>query len=65
MCVSQLLANILHHCFIFKISDMPPGTDCPYPILILAFFDMIGPTAVSRHDTDLKQITEKQFMNYV
>ena len=31
---------------------MPPGTDCPYPIRILAFFD-----------TDLRQITEKHFMN--
>ena len=25
------------------ISDMPPGTDCPYPIRILAFFKMIRP----------------------
>ena len=24
-------------------SDMPPGTDCPYPIRILAFFEMIRP----------------------
>ena len=23
--------------------DMPPGTDCPYPIRILAFFEMIRP----------------------
>ena len=38
--------------------DMPPGTDCPYPIRILAFFEMIRPC-----DTDLRQITEKQFMN--
>ena len=22
-------------------ADMPPGTDCPYPIRILAFFEMI------------------------
>ena len=22
---------------------MPPGTDCPYPIRILAFFEMIRP----------------------
>ena len=22
---------------------MPPGTDCPYPIRILAFFEMIQP----------------------
>ena len=25
------------------IADMPPGTDCPYPIRILAFFEMIQP----------------------
>ena len=24
-------------------TDMPPGTDCPYPIRILAFFEMIRP----------------------
>ena len=24
-------------------ADMPPGTDCPYPIRILAFFEMIRP----------------------
>ena len=40
---------------------MPPGTDCPYPIRILAFF--LDDTGVSRCDTDLRQITEKQFMN--
>ena len=42
---------------------MPPGTDCPYPIRILAFFEMIRDTGVSRCDTDLRQITEKQFMS--
>ena len=26
-----------------RLSDMPPGTDCPYPIRILAFFEMIRP----------------------
>ena len=25
------------------VTDMPPGTDCPYPIRILAFFEMIRP----------------------
>ena len=25
------------------VSDMPHGTDCPYPIRILAFFEMIRP----------------------
>ena len=25
------------------VSDMPPGTDCPYPIRMLAFFEMIRP----------------------
>ena len=25
------------------LTDMPPGTDCPYPIRILAFFEMIRP----------------------
>ena len=24
-------------------ADMQPGTDCPYPIRILAFFEMIRP----------------------
>ena len=24
-------------------SDMPPGTDCPYPIRMLACFEMIRP----------------------
>ena len=24
-------------------ADMPPGTDCPYPIRILACFEMIRP----------------------
>ena len=24
-------------------ADMPPGTDCPYPIRIFAFFEMIRP----------------------
>ena len=23
--------------------DMPPGTDCPYPIRMLPFFEMIRP----------------------
>ena len=27
----------------FGVTDMPPGTDCPYPIRILAFFEMIRP----------------------
>ena len=27
----------------FDYADMPPGTDCPYPIRILAFFEMIRP----------------------
>ena len=26
-----------------KCPDMPTGTDCPYPIRILAFFEMIRP----------------------
>ena len=26
-----------------SFADMPPGTDCPYPIRILAFFEMIRP----------------------
>ena len=26
-----------------NFTDMPPGTDCPYPIRILAFFEMIRP----------------------
>ena len=25
------------------MTDMPPGTDCPYPIRILTFFEMIRP----------------------
>ena len=25
------------------MADMPHGTDCPYPIRILAFFEMIRP----------------------
>ena len=28
---------------LFALPDMPPGTDCPYPIRILAFFEMIRP----------------------
>ena len=31
------------HQIVVIISDMPPGTDCPYPIRILAFFEMIRP----------------------
>ena len=27
----------------YTFTDMPPGTDCPYPIRILAFFEMIRP----------------------
>ena len=34
---------IYSHHNIYKFSDMPPGTDCPYPIRILAFFEMIRP----------------------
>ena len=41
---------------------MPPGTDCPYPIRILAFFEMIRPYHFVIR-IDLRQITEKQFMN--
>ena len=26
-----------------NLADMPSGTDCPYPIRILAFFEMIRP----------------------
>ena len=33
------------------IPDMPPGTDCPYPIRILAFFEMIRPYHVVIPDT--------------
>ena len=36
---SQNLDPPLEH----TITDMPPGTDCPYPIRILAFFEMIRP----------------------
>ena len=50
--------------YLLNLADMPPGTDCPYPIRILAFFEMID-TAVSPCDTDLRQNTEKQFMHYV
>ena len=25
------------------MTDMPPGMDCPYPIRIFAFFEMIRP----------------------
>ena len=42
-------------------SDMPPGTDCPYPIRIFFFFG--DDTAVSSCDMDLRQITETQVMN--
>ena len=27
----------------YIITDMPHGTDCPYPIRMLAFFEMIRP----------------------
>ena len=43
---------------------MPPGTDCPYPIRIFAF-RFWDDTAVSRSDTDLRQIIEKQNVEYV
>ena len=38
-------ASIDSSVFLLNISfpDMPPGTDCPYPIRILAFFEMIRP----------------------
>ena len=32
-----------HYVCMCADSDMPPGTDCPYPIRILAFFEMIRP----------------------
>ena len=32
-------------------SDIPPGSDCPYPIWILAFFEMM---TVSHCDTDFR-----------
>ena len=44
------------------LADMPPGTDCPYPIRILAFFEMIRPYQC---DTDLRQITEKTIYEYI
>ena len=28
---------------VINTADMPPGTDCPYPIGIFAFFEMIRP----------------------
>ena len=43
------------------VSDMPPGTDCPYPIWILAFFEMIQPYRVVY--TDLRQITENKLLS--
>ena len=43
-------------------SDMPPGTDCPYPIRILAFFEMIRPYHVVIR-IFLGKLLEKQFIN--
>ena len=37
VCVTLWLLFGGHH------SDMPPGTDCPYPIRIFAVFEMIRP----------------------
>ena len=35
--------EIIGICLLYHIdADMPPGTDCPYPIRMLAFFQMLG-----------------------
>ena len=38
VCVRARAGARTHAC-----ADMPHGTDCPYPIRILAFFEMIRP----------------------
>ena len=38
----MVVDNVVSSAYIVN-SDMPPGTDCPYPIRILAFFEMIRP----------------------
>ena len=35
--------NKIEQSFRSTDADMPPGTDCPYPIRIFAFFEMIRP----------------------
>ena len=42
-------------------ADMPPDTDCPYPIRILAFFEMIRPYHVVIRISG--KLLKKQFMN--
>ena len=42
--VSMFTCDKRQHVVIYSINaDMPPGTDCPNPIRILAFFEMIRP----------------------
>ena len=43
----------------YEYADMPPGTDCPYPIRILAFFEMIRPYHVVIRSSG-KLLKEKQ-----